>query len=87
MIVTMIAVNMMEMTIHQIVDVIAVRDWFVTTARSMNMAFFVTTATMVGVYRHLDWFLKRRWRARRNDRHERGVGGHHADNRRAHRAR
>ena len=48
MIVTMIAVNMMEMTIHQIVDVIAVRDWFVTTARSMNMAFFVTTATMVG---------------------------------------
>jgi hypothetical protein len=48
MVVTMVAMNMVQMTIYQIVDVIAVRDCLVTTARSMDMAFLVTTATMIG---------------------------------------
>jgi hypothetical protein len=36
------------MTIHHIVCVVAMRDCFVPTARSMDMAFLVTTATMIG---------------------------------------
>ena len=47
-IITVVAVGVMQMTIYQIVDVVAVRNCLVTTAWSMDMACFVTTTTMVG---------------------------------------
>jgi hypothetical protein len=47
MVVTMVAVNVMKMTIHQIVYVVAMRDCFVPTARSMDMVCFVTPTTVL----------------------------------------
>ena len=44
----MVAMNMMQMTIYQIVYMITVRDGQMTTARSVDMARFVTTTAMIG---------------------------------------
>jgi hypothetical protein len=55
-----ISVRMMQMPIHKIVDVISVRDLFVTTAWTVNMTRFVTRTLMswragVGVlFRYFD---------------------------------
>tara|TARA_B100001094_G_scaffold310861_1_gene345943 strand:- start:302 stop:472 length:171 start_codon:yes stop_codon:yes gene_type:complete len=48
MIITMITVHMVQMTIDQVVDVIAVWKSFVATIRSMDVVGIVTDATMRG---------------------------------------
>lgn len=47
MIVAMIAVRMVQMTIHQVANVIAVRHGFVAATRAMHMALFVAPAVVV----------------------------------------
>ena len=47
-VVTMAVVRMMQVAVHQVVHVISVLDLLVTTTRTVHMAFFVTTARMVG---------------------------------------
>jgi hypothetical protein len=46
-IVTMIAVRMMQMTVHQIVHMVSMRHCLMTAARSVNVILVVRTAIMV----------------------------------------
>ena len=46
MIITMVAVRMVQMPIDEVVDVIPVRNGFVSAARSVNVSGIVTTAGM-----------------------------------------
>lgn len=46
MIVAVALVLMMQMAVHQIVDVVAMRYWFMSTSGSVNMPRFVTAANM-----------------------------------------
>jgi hypothetical protein len=48
MIITVIAVGMVQMVRHEIVDVVAMRNRFVAAARTMNVSSIMSTAAMVG---------------------------------------
>lgn len=48
MVVTMVAMGMVQMPINQVVGVVAVRHGFVSATRPMHMARFVSRATMIG---------------------------------------
>jgi hypothetical protein len=47
-VVAVVAIRMMQMTLHQVIDVIPVRNRFVTAANSMLMRFVMTTASVLG---------------------------------------
>jgi hypothetical protein len=47
-VIAVITVRMMQMTIDQIVDVITVRDWFVSTSRAMHVSRIVSSAVVIG---------------------------------------
>lgn len=63
MVITVITVRVMQMSIDQVIDVIAVRDRFVAAARAVDMIGVMTTALMcwcAGVrigFAHFDFVL------------------------------